>query len=70
MIWYNLAMTVFPDRAPPCLKCLHFHITGNPRFPRACRVFGVQTALMPSQEVFLSTGKHCPEFKLNPKIKT
>ena len=62
-------MPTFPDRAPPCLRCLHFYVTGSPSFPRACRVFGVQTANMPSHEVFLATGKHCPEFRENPKIK-
>jgi hypothetical protein len=59
----------FPDRAPPCLRCLHFSVTGNLSFPRACRVFGIQTAGMPSHEVFLATGRHCPEFRENPKIK-
>jgi len=60
---------LFPDRAPPCLKCVHFTVTFNAAFPRACRVFGIQTASMPSHEVFLATGKHCPEFTENPKIK-
>lgn len=32
-------------------------------------MFGVQTAALPSQEVFLATGKHCPQFTENPKIK-
>ena len=58
-----------PNRAPPCLHCLHFQVTGNPRFPRACKVFGIKTPSMPSHEVFRATGKHCPEFKENPKIK-
>jgi uracil-DNA glycosylase len=61
--------STFPDRAPPCFKCAHFSITFNPSFPRACRMFGVQTAGMPSQEVFLATGKHCPQYVENPKLK-
>lgn len=61
--------TAFPDRAPPCLKCVHFFVTFHPSFPRGCRMFGVQTAGMPSQEVFLATGRHCPQFVPNPKIK-
>jgi hypothetical protein len=32
-------------------------------------VFGIRTAGMPSQQVFLATGRHCPEFQENPKIK-
>jgi len=32
-------------------------------------MFGVQTAGMLSQEVFLATGRHCPQFVPNPKIK-
>lgn len=59
----------FPDRAPPCLRCAHFTFTANPSFPRACRVFGLQTASMPSHEVFLATGRHCPEFRENQRIK-
>ena len=60
---------LFPDRAPPCLQCMHFYVTFHPSFPRACRRFGVQTASMPSHEVFLATGRHCHEFQQNPKIK-
>jgi len=59
----------FPDRAPPCLRCHHFYVTFQASFPRACRVFGIKTAGMPSQEVFLATGHHCPEFRENPKIR-
>ncbi|NNM67411.1 MAG: hypothetical protein HKM06_05325 [Spirochaetales bacterium] len=56
-------------RAPPCLRCLHFYITGDPGFPRGCRVFQIKTAGIPSHEIYLSTGRHCPSFEANPKIK-
>lgn len=58
-----------PDRAPDCLKCLHFRVTWDPSFPRSCLVFGVKGARMPSQEVFLATGLHCPGFELKPGLR-
>lgn len=56
-------------RDPNCLKCLHFRITWDAAFPRSCLVFGVKTQRMPSMEVFLATGKHCPAFELKPGLK-
>ncbi|GEM_PF-4736052 len=58
-----------PDRAPNCLHCIHFHITHDPAFPYACDEFEVQGKRMPAQEVFIATGRHCPVFVLNPKVK-
>lgn len=58
------------DRAPNCLKCAHFHVTWDPRFPRGCRMFGIKTPRMPSQVVFETTGSHCPAFELAPRIKS
>jgi hypothetical protein len=52
-----------PTRAPDCLKCAHFKVTWDPSFPRACLVFGIKTSRMPSMEVYLSTGRHCPSFE-------
>jgi hypothetical protein len=58
-----------PDRAPNCLKCLHFRVTWDPNFPRACDVFGIKTRNLPSVEVFAATGRQCPSFSLKPGLK-
>lgn len=56
-------------REPNCLECIHFKITWNKRFPRACTMFGIKTKNMPSRDVLIATGRQCPAFKLNPKVK-
>lgn len=62
-------MAMNPERAPNCFKCKHFKITWDVHFPRACTFFEIKTAKMPSQEVFLATGLHCPSFELKPGLK-
>jgi len=54
-----------PDRAPNCFHCVHFKVTWEPAFPRACLLFGLKCRNLPSMEVFLSTGKHCFAYKDN-----
>jgi hypothetical protein len=57
------------ERAPNCLKCLHFRITWEPAFPRSCLVFGIKSKNLPSIEVFAATGTHCPSFELKPGLR-
>lgn len=45
-----------------CLKCKNFKTTWNPKFPRACTVFGFKGKELPSATVFRVTGKPCPSF--------
>ena len=59
-----------PPRAPDCLSCSHFHVSWDPRFPRACAVFGIKSRKLPSHVVFEATGRHCPEFAKSPRIKS
>jgi hypothetical protein len=59
-----------PPRAPNCLQCRHFHVSWDPRFPRACSVFNIKSRKLPSHVVFQATGKHCPVFEKSPKIKS
>jgi hypothetical protein len=54
---------------PFCLKCVHFRVTWDPRFPRSCELFGVKSVRMPSEEVYLATGRSCPSFELKPGLK-
>ncbi|MFP4373824.1 MAG: hypothetical protein ACLFPO_05820 [Spirochaetaceae bacterium] len=59
----------FPAHAPNCLRCRHFFVTWDPRFPRGCRVFGVKTQRLPSRVVYESTGRHCPRFERSGRIR-
>lgn len=58
-----------PEKAPNCLKCVHFRITWEPAFPRACQVFGVKCKALPSLEVYAATGRHCPSFELKEGLR-
>ncbi|HEC61956.1 MAG TPA: hypothetical protein ENI27_06840 [bacterium] len=58
-----------PPKAPNCLKCRYFHVSWDPKFPRACQVFGLKSKQLPSHAVYRSIGSHCPVFSLSPKIK-
>jgi hypothetical protein len=58
-----------PRTPPDCLKCRWFHVSWDPRFPRACRVFGIKSWQLPSVEVYRATGRHCPAFEVSPKLK-
>ncbi|MDR1058536.1 MAG: hypothetical protein LBL43_03225 [Treponema sp.] len=56
--------------APPrCFLCVHFRVSGDPRFPRSCGMFRIKCRNLPSQEVFLSTGKSCPAFERKEYLK-
>ena len=45
-----------------CFKCVHFVITWNNKFPRACRLFGFKSKDMPSVMVLNTTGSRCNAF--------
>lgn len=62
-------MSSVPDRAPDCLKCVHFRVSWDPQFPRSCTVFSVKSRELPSVEVFRATGKHCPSFQLKEGLR-
>ena len=55
-----------PERAPNCLRCRYFSVSWDPRFPRACRVFGIKSRELPSRVVYRNTGRHCPSFDPAP----
>ncbi|OGV49545.1 MAG: hypothetical protein A2X49_08225 [Lentisphaerae bacterium GWF2_52_8] len=46
-----------------CLRCEHYIVTWDPKFPRACRVFSFKGKEFPSETVWKVTGKACPAFK-------
>jgi len=45
-----------------CFHCVHFSITWDTKFPKACKVYGFKTAGMPSVAVSQSTGCDCMAF--------
>lgn len=46
------------------MKCKHFYITHDPKTPRGCRVYQIQTAHIPSQIVKrANNGSDCIGFK-------
>jgi hypothetical protein len=57
------------NKNPNCLKCVHFKITWDLEFPRACEMFGFKGQSMPSAEVFRATGQICPAFHLKEGLK-
>ena len=58
-----------PSSAPDCLKCEHFAVSWDPKYPRSCKLFGVKTPMLPSHAVYRSTGRHCPAFSKSAKVK-
>jgi hypothetical protein len=54
--------------SPDCFDCVHLHIVPDMARPRACDVFGVQCANLPSIEIYQATGKQCPAFEAKAKI--
>jgi len=52
-----------------CIQCEHFIVTWNPRFPRACRLYGFKSMQLPSVEVMKATGEECIGF-VKKKVKT
>ncbi|WP_041623619.1 hypothetical protein [Spirochaeta thermophila] len=56
-------------RVPYCPACRHFRVSWDPRFPRACTVFGIKSRELPSLEVLRATGRACPVFEESPRIR-
>lgn len=46
-----------------CLKCRHYYVTWDPRYPRGCRAFGFKSQTMPSLQVLSSSGRPCLNFE-------
>ncbi|WP_404429822.1 hypothetical protein [Sutcliffiella horikoshii] len=45
-----------------CLKCKHYYVTWDAKFPKGCRAFGFKTNQMPSVAVLRSSGSPCLKF--------
>ena len=55
-----------PEKAN-CFKCAFFTVTWNPTFPRACKLYGFQSASLPSVEVLKASGEECAGFEKKEK---
>ncbi|MDR0324683.1 MAG: uracil-DNA glycosylase [Oscillospiraceae bacterium] len=45
-----------------CFQCVHFVITWDPKYPRACKLFGFKSARVPSVSVHEDSGFACLGF--------
>lgn len=45
-----------------CLKCKHYLVTWDARYPRGCKLFGFKGSIMPSIMVYKSTGAMCQNY--------
>ena len=55
---------------PNCLKCKHYFITFNQDTPKGCRIYGIQSARLPSMIIkSANSGKECIGFKLKEMKK-
>ncbi|MCX8086885.1 MAG: hypothetical protein N3C63_08290 [Rhodocyclaceae bacterium] len=54
-----------PD-APLCLRCKHYFITFDARFPYGCRAMGFKSQQLPCKEVEAASGLACQSFERRP----
>lgn len=47
---------------PDCLKCEHYTVTWDPRWPHACNAMGFRSQVLPSKEVRIADGQSCLAF--------
>ncbi|HZH60927.1 MAG TPA: uracil-DNA glycosylase [Metabacillus sp.] len=48
-----------------CVKCKHFYVTWDTRFPNGCRAYGFKSSSRPAMMVKKSSGMAC--LKYEPK---
>jgi len=46
-----------------CLKCQHFYVTWDPKFPKGCKAYDFKSRNMPSQAVLNSSGQPCLSYE-------
>lgn len=50
--------------APNCVKCAHYFITHDVRFPYGCRAMGFKSQQSPQNEIIAATGTHCLAYEV------
>ncbi len=48
---------------PECLKCKHYYVTWDPKFPYGCRAFGFKSRVAPCLEVYSASQRRCLKFE-------
>ncbi|KAB2952312.1 uracil-DNA glycosylase [Heliorestis acidaminivorans] len=61
-------VTISEKQRINCLRCEHFYITWEPKFPRGCKLLNFKTRSMPSLVVFQSCGHPCDGFREKKKL--
>lgn len=51
-----------------CIKCKHYQVTWDPKFPRGCKLFGFKGVTMPSILVQQATGVPCKNFEFKTTV--
>ena len=46
-----------------CIKCKHFYVTWDTRFPNGCRAYGFKSASRPAITVKKSSGMACLKYE-------
>ena len=57
------------EAAPDCFRCRSFLITHDRERPYGCRSFGIRSSVLPSVEVFRSSGRACQAFEPRPRAE-
>jgi len=55
------------SKRPECLRCKHYYVTWNPKFPYGCRAFGFQSRITPCLEVYSASQQQCLKFESRNK---
>ncbi len=53
---------------PDCLSCVHFKVSWDANYPRACHKFGFKGKELPSYTVYQTTGQECPFYERAPSL--
>ena len=46
-----------------CMQCVHFYVTWEKKFPKACKIYDFKTKTLPSAAVYEITGVQCLAFE-------
>lgn len=52
--------------APNCFQCLYYKVSGNPRLPHVCTLYGLHTIRRPSFEIRSALAQDCSHFEHKP----
>jgi hypothetical protein len=50
-----------------CMKCEHYYVTWDKKFPNGCKAYGFKTKHTPSADVLSSSGMDCQLYEAKKK---